>query len=75
MKKNDLQHRITSVNIAKYRLQRVLTSDRIHCSSDLIEQMKDDIYHTISKYMEIKQDDFDMTLTRKDMYIRYTGEK
>lgn len=75
MMKHNLQSQMTSVNIAKYRLKNVLSSDRIHCSSDLIEQMRDDIYHTISKYMEIEQNDFDMTLTRRDIYIRYTGEK
>lgn len=72
---NRLSSRLTSVSIAKSRLQKVLFSDRMHCSTDSIEQMKDDIYHTISKYMEIDQAHFEITLTRKEMYIKYTGEK
>lgn len=70
-----LRTKVTSVHIAKYRLQRVLSADRIQCSTDLIDQMKKDIYSTISKYIEIEEDSFEMTLTRKEMHIRYTGEK
>lgn len=69
------KYRRTSVMVAKQRLEKLLISDRMNCTPDLINQMKEDIFHTISKYMEIEQKDFEMTLTRKEMLIRYTGEK
>lgn len=75
MKNYRLESKITSVNIAKARLHTVLSSDRMQCSSDLIEQMKEDIYNTISKYMEIDKCNFELSITRKNIYIRYTGEK
>lgn len=64
-----------SVNIAKHRLHQLLYSDRINCSPEIIQQLKEDVYLTLSKYMEIPPDDFEMTLTRKEMRIKYTGEK
>lgn len=65
----------TSVLVAKQRLQKLLSSDRLDCSPVLIGQMKTDIFQTISKYMEIEPDDFNMTLTRKEIHIQYTGEE
>ncbi len=75
MKNFSLKHKNSSVNIAKHRLQSVLFSDRMYCSSDIMEQMREDLYHTISKYMEIDPKNFELKLTRKDMHIKYTGEK
>ncbi|MFI3208032.1 MAG: cell division topological specificity factor MinE [Eubacteriales bacterium] len=69
------KHKVSSVVVAKQRLQQLLSSDRINCSPDLMNQMREDIFHTISKYMEIEPQNFEMTLTRKEMQIRYTGEK
>ncbi len=39
------------------------------------DKMKEDIYNTISKYMEIDKCKFELSITRKNIYIRYTGEK
>lgn len=65
----------TSVNIAKQRLHRLLTSDRLHCSPTHILQMKEDVFQVLSKYMEINIDNYDLILTRREMHIIYTGEK
>lgn len=66
---------IPSVMIAKDRLKTLLTSDRIQCAPDMTEQMTKEVYRVLSKYIEIKPEDFDMTVNRDDIYIRFTGEK
>ena len=75
MKKILFHSELTSVSIAKQRLRQLLYADRSNCTPELITQMKEDLYHTISKYIEIEHAQFDMKLTRKGMYIKYTGEE
>ena len=65
---------VHSVSIAKYRLKNLLAADRMHCTADLTEQMKNDLYHTVSKYVEVRREDFDITVTRTDIHIKYMGE-
>lgn len=63
-----------SVSIAKERLKNLLISDRMQCTPDMVEQLSQDLYHTVSKYMELKPDDFNIEITRTDIHIKYTGE-
>ena len=49
----DFFRKKTSSNVAKDRLKLVLVSDRANCSPDIMEQIKNDIIHVISKYIEI----------------------
>ncbi len=63
-----------SVTIAKKRLQELLTSDRMHCTPDMTAQLREDLYSTISKYIPIHADDFELKLSRSDIHIKYTGE-
>lgn len=42
-----------SGTIAKRRLQFVLIADRIGCTQEILEMIKDDMIKAISKYMEI----------------------
>ncbi len=65
----------SSVPVAKHRLQNILTSDRISSSPELMCQMQDDIFGTLSKYIDIKPSHFEFQLTRTDIHIRYAGEK
>lgn len=60
-----------SVSIAKERLKSLLVSDRIQCTPDAVERMKADLYYTVSKYMEIKPEDFDVSITHSDIHIKY----
>jgi len=39
--------------IAKRRLQFVLIADRVGCTPEILEMIKDDMIKAISKYMEI----------------------
>ncbi len=63
-----------SVSIAKERLKNLLISDRMQCTPDMVEQLSQDLYHTVSKYVELKPDDFNIEITRTDIHIKYTGE-
>lgn len=44
-----------SKSVAKDRLKLVLIHDRANCSSEILEMIKTDIIHVISKYMEIDE--------------------
>ena len=45
--------RKTSSEIAKDRLKILLISDRVNCSPEMMELIKNDIAQVISKYMQI----------------------
>ena len=66
---------VHSVSVAKERLRNLLVSDRIQCAPDSVDRLSADHYHTVSKYVEIKPENFDIEITRTDIHIRYTGEK
>ena len=44
----------TSKNVAKERLKLVLVHDRVDCSPQLLNMIKDDILKVISNYAEIE---------------------
>ena len=54
----------TSGSIAKDRLKLVLVSDRSGCSSEVMEQIKNDIITVISKYIEIDMEGLDIKITQ-----------
>lgn len=66
---------VPSVQIAKERLRTLLIADRIKCTPDIAEKLFSDIYHTISKYIELSAEDIEIQITRSEIHIRYTGEK
>ena len=66
---------VPSVTIAKDRLRNLLITDRIQCTPDMIEFLTSHLYQTISKYIEISPEQFDVKITRTDIHIKYTGEK
>lgn len=63
--------RKASVHIAKQRLQEVLSSDRITCQKDLVPELKDDLYTTLSKYIDINPDVFNIQLKHSGIYIKF----
>ena len=67
--------RIPSVHVAKDRLRNLLTADRLTCTPDMSERMTSDIYHTISKYIELKPEDFRIQITHSEIHIKITGEE
>lgn len=65
----------SSVIIAKDRLKALLVSDRVDCTPDTFEKIKLELFHTISKYIEVAPEKFDVQITRTDMHIKLTGEE
>ncbi len=63
-----------SVVIAKDRLKLLLVSDRANCTPDVFEKIKSELFQTISKYLDIAPDKFEVQITRTDMHIKFTGE-
>ena len=54
----------SSKSIAKERLKLVLVHDRVNCSTQILEMLKNDIIKVISNYMEIDQEELDIQITR-----------
>ena len=65
---------VSSVSIAKERLRNLLVSDRIQCTPDAVERLTTDLYHTVSKYMEIEQEERERKRKRKERHRREMGE-
>ena len=56
--------RRNSGTIAKKRLQFVLIADRIGCTTEILEMIKDDMIKAISKYMEIDATGLEIKITQ-----------
>ena len=55
-----------SGEIAKKRLQFVLIADRVGCTAEILEMIKDDMIKAISKYMEIDTSGLEMKITQME---------
>lgn len=64
-----------SVLIAKDRLKVLLVSDRVNCTPDALEKVQKELYLTISKYMDVSPEAFDVQITRSTIFIKLTGEE
>lgn len=56
----------SSGSIAKDRLKMLIVSDRADCSPDIMEQIKNDIIHVLSKYVEIDLDGLDIKIEQTE---------
>jgi cell division topological specificity factor len=54
-----------SREIAKDRLKILLISDRVNCSPEMMEMIKNDITKVISKYMKIDTDSMVIQISKK----------
>lgn len=66
--------RSASVSVAKDRLKSLLVSDRVNCTPDTFEKIHSELYKTISKYIEVIPEEFDVKMTASSIYIKITGE-
>ena len=55
-----------SGEIARERLQLMLTHDRANCSPQLLEMIRSDILAVISKYVEIDETESDVQITQSE---------
>lgn len=60
----ELFGRKNSGEIARQRLKLLLVSDRAGCSPELLEMIKNDFIHAVSRYMDIEEDDFTVCVVR-----------
>lgn len=65
----------TSVLIAKDRLKSLLVSDRVNCTPDIYEKLHSELFHTVSKYIEINPEQFEINMASSHIYIKLTGEE
>ena len=61
----NLLKRKSSREIAKDRLKILLISDRVNCSQEMMEMIKNDIAKVISKYMKIDTGNMDIQIQTK----------
>ncbi len=63
-------HKKSSGDMARERLKILLVADRANCSPDMMEMIKTDLAHVISKYIEIDPEALDVQIaqmgTRED---------
>ena len=64
-----------SVAVAKERLRTLLATDRMQCGPDTYEQMCGDLFRTVSKYMKVTEDNFDVKVARSEISITVSGEE
>lgn len=66
MFKNILKRK-SSREIAKDRLKILLISDRVNCSPEMMEMIKNDIAKVISKYMKIDTETMEIQITKTNI--------
>lgn len=71
----ETKRRNTSVSVAKDRIKTLLVSDRVSCTPDTFEKIYAELYKTISKYIEVVPEEFDVKMTHSGIYIRIAGEE
>lgn len=54
----------SSGTIAKDRLKILLISDRVNCSPEMMDLIKNDIAHVISKYMKIDTTSMEIQISK-----------
>ena len=65
----------SSVSVAKNRLKALVTCDRVQFLPDSYEIFCRELYETISKYIEITEDEFQVEIERTHIYINFLGEE
>lgn len=70
----ETKRRNASVSVAKDRLKTLLVSDRVNCTPDTFEKIQSELFKTVSKYIEIVPEEFDVKMTRSYIYIKLMGE-
>lgn len=66
---------VSSVSVAKERLKSLLVSDRVNCTPDTFEKIHTELYKTISKYIEVVPEHFDIKVTSSYIHIKLAGEE
>lgn len=70
----ETKRRNDSVSVAKDRLKTLLVSDRVNCTPDALDKIKLELYKTVSKYIDVTPQEFDVKISRTNIHIKLTGE-
>lgn len=65
----------SSVAVAKNRLKMLVVSDRVSCAPDEYDKISRDLYQTLSKYLELTEDNFKIEIHRTHILISFAGEE
>jgi len=65
MRLHSFFHKKKSSDIARDRLKILLISDRVNCSPEMMNLIKNDIAKVISKYMKIDDESMEIQITKK----------
>lgn len=60
----ELFGRKNSGEIARKRLKLLLVSDRAGCSPELLDMIRNDFLHTVSRYFEIEKEELSICVIR-----------
>ena len=66
--------RKSSVSIARDRVKALVISDRVHCTPDAYNNICRELFISLSKYMELTEDDFQVNINRTQVVITFAGE-
>lgn len=58
------KRKLSTSQIAKDRLKILLISDRVNCSPEMMELIKNDIANVISKYMQIDTSNMEIQIAK-----------
>lgn len=75
MQKFGWKKKRTLVTIAKERLRLILSSDRVNSTPEYMERIAEELFLTVSKYIEITPENFTVQITQSDIHIQLAGEK
>lgn len=56
----------SSKNVAKERLQFILVQDRVNLSPAEMEELQEDLYDVLSRYIDIDERQIEMEVNRED---------
>ena len=72
MKISNIFRRKSSREVAKDRLKILLISDRVNCSPEMMEMIKNDIAKVISKYMKIDANSMEIQISKTGLYLSFS---
>ena len=71
----EIENRNCSVQIAKERLKNLIVTDRVNCHPETYDFLCSELYRTVSKYMQVKENEFNVEISRSSILIKLTGDK
>ena len=71
----ETKYRKPSVSIARDTQKAQIVADRMQCQPDTYEVLCRELFRTVSKYMKVNEEQFDVDITRSRITIDLTGDE